>query len=268
MTSGNNNISILIVDDEKRACNNLKTLLNEYAELGIQIAGVANSTSEADQLIKTLSPDAVFLDIDMPNENAFHFLERIKPFEFEVVFVTAYDEYAVKAFRLNAVDYILKPISIAELRSAVQKLKEKIKYKQSNTANTSFIDIASQIGKKVKQNKIILRENQSTEMIDFRDIYYIEAQSSYCKLLFRKDNHDRESVMSSPLSDYEELLPPNLFYRIHKSYLINCAHVKKMLKDDAHYVVIKDEYTLPVSRRRYPPLVEFLRNNGFYNNKV
>src|ERR1700689_5825299 len=125
MPSDNALLNVLIVDDEMEACDNLKNILMEYVDKEINIAGIANNTREAEAQINNFLPDAVFLDIEMPNENAFHFLSRISPFGFEVIFVTAYDEYAIKAFKLNAVDYILKPISIAELTAAVQKLKEK-----------------------------------------------------------------------------------------------------------------------------------------------
>jgi two-component system LytT family response regulator len=107
MPENRNSINIIIVDDENKACTILKDIITEYADPIIRVVGIAHSTYEAEALIYKLSPDAVFLDIEMPNENAFHFLERIAPFAFEVIFVTAYDEFAVKAFRLNAVDYIL-----------------------------------------------------------------------------------------------------------------------------------------------------------------
>ncbi len=123
-------IQILIVDDEKKACANLRNILLEFVDPGLQIVGEANSTMEAEQLIAIHKPDAIFLDIEMPNENAFHFLERIAPFDFEVIFVTAYEEYAIRAFRLNAIDYILKPISIKDLSTAVQKLKDRIRHKR------------------------------------------------------------------------------------------------------------------------------------------
>src|SRR6202012_3296754 len=112
------------------ACINLKNILREYVDREINVVGVANNTREAEKQITRFSPNAIFLDIEMPNENAFHFLTRISPFEFEVIFVTAYDEYAVKAFKLNAVDYILKPISIEEVSNAVTKAKEHIAYKK------------------------------------------------------------------------------------------------------------------------------------------
>ncbi len=264
MTTNCKDLSVLIVDDEKKACINLKNFLIEYVDPLINIVGVANSTHEAEEMIYKLAPNAVFLDIEMPHENAFHFLNRISPFNFEIVFVTAFDEYAIKAFKLNAIDYILKPISISELVKAVQKLKEKISYKKIVAEkNTSFTELSYNVANKIKPHKITLKDANGSEVIDFRDIYFIEAQSSYSRIIFFKENGIRELTMSSPLSDYEELLPNDLFFRVHRSYLINCAHVKKILTDGSSQVLIKGNFTLPVSRRRYASLIEFLKSNEY-----
>lgn len=259
-------VSILIVDDEQEACINLKNMLDEYVGMSVDIVGMANSTRDAERMIERLKPDAILLDIEMPRENAFNFLERISPVDFEVMFVTAYDDYAIRAFKLNAVDYILKPISIKELKEAISKLIDRVRVKHViGNGQNAFNDIASQVTGKIKGSKIILKDNNIVEVVDFKDIYFIEAQGSYFKVVFIKDNIQRDIVMSGSLTDYEELLPPELFFRIHKSYVINCMHVKRILKDGPCFVVVKPEVVLPVSRRRYPLLIEFLKNNDFNN---
>lgn len=263
--SNETNLNVILVDDEKNACVNLKNLLLEYVEPDINIAGIAYSTAEAEQLITSLAPDAVFLDIEMPNENAFAFLERIAPVIFEVIFVTAYDEYAIKAFKLNAIDYILKPISIPELMHAVDKLKEKIRYTRFMAKNNiSYAEIANQVNNKIKQTRITLKGINGIEVVDFKDICFIEAQSSYSRIQFIKNNSVKEITMSSPLSDYEELLPNDSFYRIHRSYLLNCSHIKKIVNDGLYQVTIRDNIKLPVGRRRFAPLLEFLKSNDYY----
>jgi two-component system, LytTR family, response regulator len=267
MSTNPGQINVLIVDDERGACENLKNILTEYAEDDICILGTANSTAEAELLIENTQPDALFLDIEMPNENAFQFLERVSPVPFEVVFVTAYDEYAIRAFKLNAVDYILKPISILELVEAVKKLKERIEYKKlMANVTTSYTDIGKQISSRAKSQRITLREANSIEMVEFKNILFVEAQGSYSKVMFLKNNAAREKVMSVSLSDYEEIMPPEMFYRIHKSYLINCVHVKRIIREEVGQVVINDEFTLPVSRRRFAPLLEFLKSNDYYDD--
>ena len=253
-------LNLLIVDDEKEACTNLRNILLDYIDADLVIAGIAHNTAEAEKQILLLSPDAVFLDIEMPNENAFQFLNRIGPVSFEVIFVTAYDDYAIKAFRLNAVDYILKPISIGELSNAVRKLKEKVLYKKAVAENKiSYSDIARQMGTKARPHRITLKDNNNIEVVEFRDIFYVEAQGSYSRILFAKEGETKEITMSNSIAEYEEILPDDIFYRIHKSYLINCLHVKKILKEDSNYIIINDVFTLPVSRRRYALLLEFLK---------
>jgi two-component system, LytTR family, response regulator len=268
MTETEQIIDVLIVDDEKEACTNLKNIITEYFDDGINVAGKAHNTREAEKQISKLHPDAVFLDIEMPNENAFRFLERIAPFSFEVIFVTAFDEYAIKAFKLNAVDYILKPISIPELGQAIRKLKDKIRVKKILTENSntlSYADLANQLTNRVKNHKITLKDNNIVEVVDFKDIYFVEAQGSYIRVLFLKDDLVKEIIMSGSLTDYEELLPPEMFFRIHKSYVINCLHVKKIIRGEFAEAVVKENYNLPISRRRYTALIDFLKSNNYYS---
>lgn len=261
-------ITVLIVDDEEEACANLENILSEYVDEPVYVTGVAHSTFDAEKLIEKFSPDAVLLDIEMPKENAFAFLERISPVNFEVVFVTAYDEYAIRAFKMNAVDYLLKPISIPELKDTMKKLREKIKFRNivgGKKDGSNYDDLSRQVSSRVKGHKIALKDNNVVEVVDFRDIFYIEAQGSYFKVVFLKGNAVKEIVMSGSLTDYEELLPPEFFFRIHKSYIINCLHIKKIIRDEHSMAVIKGNFTLPVSRRRYTLLIEYLKNNHNYN---
>lgn len=263
MKANNEALNVLIIDDEKKACLNLKNLLLEFIDPNINILGFAHNTTQAEQKIKELKPHAVFLDIEMPNENAFLFLERIAPVNFDVIFVTAYDEYAVKAFRFNAIDYILKPISIQELSTAVEKLKDKAKFKKISTERISFDELSNQIANKVKQHKITLKDNNRIEIIDIKDLYYIEALGSYSKIVFIKDQETNEMTLSGPLSDYEELLPAEIFYRIHRSYLVNYTQIKKIENNENLQVILRNNIWIPISRRRYTPLLEFLKNNDF-----
>lgn len=266
MNADSQEIGVVIVDDETGACENLKNLLFEYCGAGINLLGIANSTREAESLVEKLTPDAVFLDIEMPRENAFQFLERISPVSFEVVFVTAYDEYAIRAFKLNAVDYILKPISINELINATRRLRERIEYKRLSMGGTaSYADMGRLMAGKGKLQKLTMKDANHIEVVDFKNILFFEAQGSYSRIMFLKNEGVRERIMSTSLSDYQDILPPEIFYRIHKSFLINCHHVKDVIRDEVGQVVIHSEYTLPVSRRRFGALLEFLKANDYYN---
>ncbi len=258
-------IKALIVDDENKACTNLESMLLSYTGPGLEVVGFAHDTIEAEAQIKRLAPDIVFLDIHMPHGNVFTMLEKLSPLSFEVIFVTAFDEYAVKAFRLNALHYILKPISIAELLNAVNKLKEKIGYKRFMAkVAPSFAEINEQVNNKQQSPNITFKGASSVEIVSFRDIFFIEAQSSYSRILFTKDKQVKELTMSNPLSEYEEILPVEMFFRIHKSYLVNCSHIKCVENKDAHFLVLNNDTELPISRRRYGPLLEFLRANKYH----
>jgi two-component system LytT family response regulator len=257
-------LNVILVDDEIEATRNLKHMLLEFIDPNINIMGVAHSTADAERLIKLHNPEAVFLDIEMPNENAFQFLERVAPVHFEVVFVTAYDEYAIKAFKLNAVDYILKPISIPELGNAVTRLKERLRYKQ--LVSSDFSEVSKQISTKAKQNRIMLKGNNNVELVAFRDIVYVEAFGKYSKVFFLKNNNMVDILTSYSISDYEELLPQQLFYRIHKSFLINCNLIKQIHKDEASSITMQHNVNIPVSRRRFSSLLEFLQTKPVYND--
>ncbi|MCW3122342.1 MAG: response regulator transcription factor [Flavipsychrobacter sp.] len=258
-------MKVLLVDDEKKACTNLKNIIREFIDPNIEIVGFAHSTKEAEIKIKQHTPDAVFFDIEMPNENAFLFLERLTHVNFEIIFVTAYDEYAVKAFRYNAIDYILKPISIEELRIAVDKLKEKITFKKIRSERTiSYQQLSNDIQNKVKAQKITLKDGNGIEVVAIKDICYIEAQSSYSKILFLTTAGVKEMLLTGPLSDYEDLLPEDTFYRIHRSYLVNCSHLKKIINGDTINVLLGNNINLPVSRRRYADFLNYLNYNNHY----
>lgn len=266
MANADVKLNVLLVDDEPEACINLRSILLEYIDPEINILGIANSTAEAEQQLLKVNPDAVFLDIEMPNENAFAFLERIAPVHFEVVFVTAYDEYAIRAFKLNAVDYILKPISIPELANAVVKLKEKVLYKHHfNAGNTEFTEISKQINSRQKLNKIALKGNNNVEIVAFKDILYVEAFGGYSKVFFLRDNHVADMFTSYAISEYEEMLPAEQFYRVHKSYLINCDQIKKIHKEESPSILLHSAHTIPVSRRRFAALLEFLQTKPVTN---
>ena len=263
MTNRENRLNILLIDDEIEACDNLRNILTTYVEPDINILGVAHDTKQAEILINETHPDAIFLDIEMPDENAFQFLKRIMPVNFEIIFVTAYDNFAIKAFKLNAVDYILKPISIDELSDAVAKLKQKLSIKQLLRSNENDIEVLKQIANKERQHKIALRTFNHIEMVDFKDIYFIEANGSYCRFCFKKNGADEEATISNTIAEYEELFPSDIFFRIHKSYLVNCMHISKIRSDDTYEVITNGKYTLPVSRRRYASFIDFMKTNKY-----
>lgn len=257
-----NPIRALILDDEIDACRNLEILLSRYWSSSIEIVGITQSTAEAEKIIHKMKPEVLFIDIEMPEENAFHFLERIDRTPFEIIFVTAYDEYALRALKLNAIDYILKPISLEELDDAIKKLKDKILMRQLSQGMVSINNIsnlADQINKKKEIESLVLRTKTELIVLNFKEILYIEAIGSYTNFHFVKDNKLVQTLMSRPLIEYEELLPSFMFFRIHKTFLINKNHVKKIIKAEQHQLEMNFNIVLPISRRRQQSFVDFMK---------
>ncbi|WP_118974359.1 LytR/AlgR family response regulator transcription factor [Taibaiella koreensis] len=254
-------LNVLLVDDEREACENLQNILSQFIDHPVNTMGFAHSTREAEEKIQELGPDAIFLDIEMPNENAFQFLERLASVNFEIIFVTAYDEYAIRAFKLNAVDYILKPINIDDLRKAIEKLKERVTYRKVIHANAhGYNELAQQINLRKKQSQIILRDNNTWEALPFSNIVYIKAMGSYSKIFYQLNGEEKNILMSRSISEYEDLLPKDIFFRIHRSYLVNCGYVQKLTKEEIPSIVLMDKSILPIGRRRFSELVLFLKN--------
>lgn len=256
--TNNPSLNIIIVDDEIEACNNLRNILVRDVDPHINIMGVAHDTAHAESLIKAHKPDALLLDIEMPNENGFSFVERLSPVDFEIIFVTAYDEYAVRAFRLNAIDYILKPVNTLELAAAIGKLKDRIRYKATMQL-PAYETLSRQLQNRNRPHQICLRDSNCVEIVDFRDLLFIAAKGSYSQVVFLKEGQEKHIVMSNSIADYEDLLPPDLFYRIHKSYLVNGMHVKQIIKEEGQIIAAGNRFRLPVGRRRYNGLLVFLQ---------
>lgn len=256
-----NPLNILLVDDEPEACMNLAHLLNEYVSKNIRILGAVHNTRDAEAAIKAQQPDAIFLDIEMPNENAFQFLERLDTVSFEIVFVTAYDDYAVRAFRLNAVDYVLKPINIDDLKHAVERVEERLRYKNVMNQSPGFYnDLSRQIGQKKAQEHIILKENNHLEVVPFQNVLYVKAMGSYSRIYYRHHNEERTVLMSRPIAEYEQIFPADMFFRTHRSYLVNRTVIKHLSREGQSLTLNNGEL-LPVGRRRFSELLAFIKSH-------
>ncbi len=255
-------LKVIIVDDEIEACKNLKNILLCYVDETIDILGMVHNTQDAERLIKANKPDVVLLDINMPNENAFDFLERIHPVAFEIIFVTAYDEFGVKAFKLNAIDYVLKPININDLKTAIRKVQQKVlTNKLTMDYSHLYKNMAETLQEQKEQGQIVLRDNNHYEVVMFSNILYVEAMGSYARIVFLSQDAERAIIMSHPIAEYEELFPEHLFFRIHRSYLVNRLFISKILKDDQVEVLLKNKMKLPVSRRRQAGILAFFNGN-------
>ncbi|WP_118975615.1 LytR/AlgR family response regulator transcription factor [Taibaiella koreensis] len=252
-------LKLLLIDDEKEACDHLRHTIESLHDPAMIIAGTAHNTTQAEELIAAIQPDAILIDIEMPGENAFQFLERMAPLRFKVIFVTAYDAYAVRAFRLNAIDYILKPVSIDELLTALERLKAGSIPGEAGL----YHSVSAQLSEKSALKRIRLRSGNHLDIVDIADLYCLEAQRAYCKIYFKANGKDKTIIMSRALTDYAEILPTQSFYRIHKSYLVNCSHIRHIVTSPEPAAVLSNGMHIPVSRRRYASLLSFLSNGHF-----
>ena len=236
----------LIVDDEADARDNLRLMLEEYCP-EVEVIGQANSAPDAREKIGSLQPNALFLDIKMPGEDGFSLLGSIADLDLPVVFTTAYDEFALKAFKQNALDYLEKPIDVDALQRAVKKLvrlsNEPIGVQPSAIANL-MKDPGSPLS-----SRVAVPGREGLVLLKHEDILYLEANDSYTTLHL-KDG--KRSVSSKHIRVFETNLDPKIFFRIHKSYIINLAHLKGFSRTEGNMAILDTDAMIPVSRRRLP----------------
>jgi len=242
-------IKALIIDDEPKSIKVLSTMLCEYCP-GVTLVGQAGKADEAVMLVHQLQPNLVFLDIEMPSGNGFDILDRLRPVHFELVFVTAFNEYTLKAFRYNALDYLLKPISIEELQAAVHKAAENIRLKSFNTQLDSFLQNLKKTS--LPLQKIALPEKNGIVLIPITDIIRCEASRGYTTFILK----NREKVLSSKnIKEYEEMLPENTFFRLHHSHLVNLNYIRMYHRGRGGQVEMEDGTLVEVAVRRKDELL-------------
>lgn len=213
-------IKAILIDDEESARNVLSNLMARFCP-EVNILQTCANVTEAIDAINTHQPDVVFLDIEMPNYSGFELVNFFEEVNFEIVFVTAYDKYAIKAFEVSAVDYLLKPIEIERLKSAVEKVKQRVHLKSNN------YQALSDNLKNEQLTKLVVRKNDSQEIVAIEDIIAIEAQEAYSSIYTENGTF----LMSKNLKHFETLLENNTdFFRSHKSWIINLKKVESFSK--------------------------------------
>lgn len=233
----------IIVDDEPDALNSIKIIVKEYLP-ELEIVGTFMNPKTALEKIPELNPDLLFLDIHLPEINAFQLLEMLPERNFHVIFVTAYDEYAIKAFKYNAIDYLLKPINIKEIVNAVNRIKAK---ELSTDYKERFNNLLNTINNKREKEKLILSTIEGIYYIDPDDILYVNADHNYSRIVFK----DAQPLMvSKKLGDFFEELPKNSFFRNHHSYLVNLHHVRKYSRSDGGVIEMTNGDQIPLARRK------------------
>ncbi len=236
-------IRSIIIDDEQHCVKALMSDLKQHCP-SIEIADSCYSAKEGIMAIKKLGPDLIFLDVEMPWMNGFEMLEVLGDVSFSIIFTTAHDEFAAKAFRISAVDYLLKPIDANDLKSAVQKVEKKM---EEGSSLQHITNLLRNIRQPSTEHKIALPQREGYEFIDVSSIIYCQAEGAYTKVFIA----DKKTMLiSRTLGDVEELLPPEMFQRIHHSTLINVNYISQFLRTDGGYVVLKNGEKLSVSKAK------------------
>jgi two-component system LytT family response regulator len=238
-------IKAVIVDDEKISLNALASKLQALCP-DVAVLQLYDNPKKAQQEIPSLRPDVLFLDIEMPNVNGFTLLKNIAPVNFDVIFTTAYSEYAIAALRISALDFLLKPIDANELVNAVKRLGEKLKQHSENRLEEQlqlFFQYQKQPG---QLDKIALPVLNGLEFIEVNDIIKVQGENVY-SIFFLVD--ERKIVVSRTLKETEQLLSRWSFMRVHKSYIINLRYIKRYTKGEGGVVELSDGSEVEVSRR-------------------
>jgi two-component system LytT family response regulator len=236
-------INAIIIDDEEDGREALRMAL-EYCP-AVEVVAVCESGKDGLRAISEKKPDLVFLDIQMPYMSGFEMLQHFNEIDFQVIFVTAYDQYAIRAIKFSALDYLLKPIDLEELQMAVRKIHEK------DTSDPIDSQLQAMY-KNMPKNKGVLKKFavptlEGLLFLDTANIIYCKADRNYTTLYLKAN---RNMVVSKSLGDFEELLSASGFYRIHHSFLINMDHIQEYVKGDGGYVKLTDGHHADVSRRK------------------
>ncbi len=245
-------IKAVIVDDELGARESLSKMIEKNCA-GIEIAAKADSMTSAYDAISRYQPDLVFLDIEMPNGNAFDLLEKFKEIDFDIIFTTAFDHYAIKAIKFSAVDYLLKPIDTEELVQAVHRFEDKAGHK--SMLDKKFKTLLANIKPENKLKKVGIPDGDGLIFINLSDIIRCDSDGNYTFFILTTG---KRIMASRTLGEYEQMFADDNFCRVHRSHLINLQHVKKYIKGEGGYVVMSDNSQVEVSRRNKSDFLEKL----------
>jgi two-component system, LytTR family, response regulator len=236
-------LKAILVDDELNSLQNLQLKIQEYCH-SIKVVAQSQHPEEAIHLIQQHKPDVIFLDIEMPRMSGFKMLEQIPEIDFEVIFITAYNHYAINAIRISAFDYLVKPVAIEDLQKSVERLgnfttrktKERAEILKKNLANP-----------KSQDDHIAIPTNDGLEFIQIKQIIRIESSSNYSKIVLQNGQH---MLVTRQLKDFEELLQDYRFYRIHHSHVINLNFIAKYVRGDGGQITMRNGDIIDVSRRK------------------
>lgn len=240
-------IKAIIVDDEKHSVATLAWKIENFCP-EIKLVAQFTDSSEALSYIRDNQPELLFLDIEMPRLNGFELLDELgDAINFEVIFITAYDEFGIKAVKANALDYLLKPVQNQELKASIEKYKQK-KLNEPDRESGNITNI--------KTNRIALATKESIEFVDPQEIISCSSDSNYTMIYL---DGDRKKLISKTLKEVEQWLSPYGFFRTHHSHLVNVSHIKEYVRADGGYLLLSNNKEIPVSRNRKEDLLKMIQ---------
>ena len=245
-------IRTLVIDDESAFIGNLEAMLQQRPQ-EIEIIGEARSVAEGLEKIESLEPELVFLDIQMQDGTGFDLLRKCDHQDFKVIFVTAFDRFAIEAFKFSAVDYLLKPVISDDLWAAVARARQELKQSDLRMQMNILVDHVSDLNK--SQKKLVLRESDSLHLVKLEDILWCTAEGSYTSFHMVGK---RQIMVSTHLKEYEDMLESNGFFRAHRSHLVNLSKIERFDKREGGIIYLEGNIPLPVSVRKKEKLLKLL----------
>ncbi len=235
-------LTAVIIEDEEDARSLLTQILKEYCP-SVTLLGTADSPETARTLITKEQPDVIFLDIELNGGDGFEMLDGLNEIKSKVIFTTAYDAFALKAYKYKAINYLLKPYSPSDVQESINRIMEM----SPDDQISEKLDLLLENKKDYMTSNINIPSTEGITKIAWHEIVHIDADRAYCHVL--KHNKERVTI-SRPLADVQEMLPPAYFMRVHSSHLINKEHVRKYVKAQGGYLIMSNDSMIPVSRRR------------------
>lgn len=242
----------VIIDDEPMARESLNLLLQQYCP-EVEVIGEAGDINQGVDLIRSKQPELLFLDIQLMDGTSFDILNQLEKHHYKIIFITAFEEYAINAFKFSAIDYLLKPVNPDELKMAVEKVQQFLSREQREKTWQTLLENLSNFS--ADQRKIVLRTNESMHIVSLHQIIRCQSEKNYTIFFLTSGIH---VMVSKTLKEYEELLVPFGFIRVHQSHLVNVNHLCRYEKTEGGQLVLSDHSTIPVSVRKKEDLMKLL----------
>lgn len=244
-------LKAIILEDEEDSRKLLHSFLEDYCP-GIKVLASVDNVASGMDAIYTFQPDVVFMDIELKGETCFDLLQKLSDIRFEIIFTTAYDSYMLKAIKFSAIDYLLKPLNVQELKVAVAKVEKK---RKEAMYNKSLEVLLSNFRNNYQDHKIAISSADGFVFVKVSNIIYLQSDGAYTSFFLK---HDEKLITSKNIKEYEDLLIDHNFFRIHKSYIINMAEMTKYIRGEGGYVVMSNKSMFGVSRRRKDEFLKLL----------